>query len=238
MQYLGGKSKTANQIAAYLNNIRKPLQPYWEPFTGAGWILERIHTRPIFASDAHLQLIAMWQALQDGWKPPEIVTEADYQEAKAGKIDDALTAFIGFGCSFGGKWFAGYARGNTSPKASAKSILKKINRMDCPTFYQADFMTCYTPAFGCLIYCDPPYNGTSEYKGIDKFDTAKFWERVRWLEENGHTVVVSEYEAPDDFGCVLEMPTYTEIRAKKGRDSRVERLFRLGNHPKFQGTLW
>jgi len=35
MQYLGGKSRTRNEIAAYLNRIRRPGQPYWEPFVGA-----------------------------------------------------------------------------------------------------------------------------------------------------------------------------------------------------------
>ncbi len=240
MRYFGGKSKTANQIATYLNDIRQPDQPYWEPFIGAGWILERIHTEPIFASDVHPQLVAMWQALQNGWVPPKNVTEAEYKQAKAGGFNDALTAFIGFGGSFGGKWWGGYARGEGRnwTSESHQGLLQKINRMDTPAFFQADFMTCYTPAFGCLIYCDPPYNNTTAYKGVDKFDTYNFWARVRWLEEHGHTVIVSEYEAPQDFCCVLEIYTKTNMDTKNGKSPRIERLFRLGNHPKFQGTLW
>ncbi len=241
MQYLGGKSKTANQIAAYLNDSRKLGQPYWEPFVGAGWILERIHTEPIFASDVHPELIAMWQALQKGWIPPDTVNEETYQKAKAGKFDNALTGFIGFACSFGGKWWGGYARNNSNDNYAEwakQSLLQKIIHMDHPVFFQANFFECYTPALGCLIYCDPPYNGMTGYKGTDKFNTVQFWERVRWLEENGHTVVISEYEAPEDFGCVLEMPTKTGLQTKNGKSSRIEKLFRLGNHPKFQGTLW
>ena len=64
MRYMGGKSRTAGIIAGYLNMIREPGQPYWEPFVGAGWILERIRgTGANFASDANPYLIAMWQAL-------------------------------------------------------------------------------------------------------------------------------------------------------------------------------
>ncbi len=242
MQKMGGKSRTANQIAAYINNIRKPTQPYWEPFIGGGWILERIHTPPIYASDAHPQLMKLWQALQDGWTPPEFVTEKDYKWAKSGKAEDHYTAFVGFGCSYAGKYFGGYARnkkGGNYANAARQSLLKKINRMDYPTFFQADFLETYTPAFGCLIYCDPPYNGTTEYKGVKKFNTAQFWERCRWLEHNGHTVIISEYDAPADFGIVLEMPTKTDMHTKEGKAPRIEKLFRLGNHhAKFQGTLW
>ena len=53
----------------------------------------------------------MWKALQSGWEPPDIVTEAEYQYIKDHKDEDpALAGFVGFGCTFGAKWFAGYAR--------------------------------------------------------------------------------------------------------------------------------
>lgn len=239
MQYLGGKSRIANQIAAYLNQIRQPNQPYWEPFVGAGWVLERVKGQPIYASDANPHLIELWRAVQSGWMPPEVVTEDDYRQAMAGEFTNAVTAFVGFGCSYGGKWFAGYARGNTSAKASANSLLRKAHSLENGVhFFYANFLECYIPAYGCLVYCDPPYDGATGYGAVGQFDSGVFWERVRWLENHGHTVVVSEYNAPDDFSCVLEMPTHTEIRGDNGRDSRVEKLFRLGKHPKFQGTLW
>jgi len=203
MKYLGGKSKTANQIAAYLNNIRQPGQPYWEPFVGAGWILERIKGQPIFASDANPHLIELWRAVQAGWMPPELVTEEDYKAAMGGEFTEPMTAFVGFGSSWGGKWFAGYARdgnGRNYAKESCESLLKKIAHTENDVhFFYANFLECYVPAYGCLIYCDPPYEDTTAYGAVGKFDTAAFWERVRWLENHGHTVVVSEYAAPDSF---------------------------------------
>lgn len=98
-------------------------------------------------------------------------------------------------------------------------------------------MECYVPAYGCLIYCDPPYANTSGYRSGD-FDSAAFWQRVRWLEGWGHTVIVSEYAAPDDFSCVWQQSVKANLRTRNGAESRTERLFRLGDHPRVQGMLW
>lgn len=46
-----------------------------------------------------------------------------------------------------------------------------------------------------------------------------------WSKNND--VYISEYNAPDDFECVLEIPTRTDIRNKKNElDSRIERVFK------------
>ncbi|MCB0191245.1 MAG: DNA adenine methylase [Anaerolineae bacterium] len=239
MRYLGGKSRTARQIAGCINTIRQPGQPYWEPFVGAGWVLARVRGEPIFASDANQALIFMWQRLQRGWEPPAVVTEEQYAIARSGGYDAALTAFVGFGCSFGGKWFGGYARGNTSPKMVKRSLLDKSKWFENVHFFAADFLTCYPPTSSCLIYCDPPYDDTTGYGAVPKFSTIKFWDRVRLMETCGHTVIVSEYQAPDDFTCILEMPTKTEMRTvDNGREARTERLFRLGEHTPIQPGLF
>ena len=53
----------------------------------------------------------MWKALQQGWEPPDLVTFEDYEYVRAHQDENpALTAFVGFGCTFGAKWFGGYAR--------------------------------------------------------------------------------------------------------------------------------
>lgn len=244
MRYLGGKARTRNEICAYLNMVRQPGQPYWEPFVGGGWVLEKIKGQPTYASDANEALIAMWQALQDGWEPPSVVTETMYLEAKAGMYEPALTAFIGFGCSFGGKWFAGYAgfdkrnRRNYAQN-SFNSLTRKINKFgDICHFFAADFLTCHAPDANCLIYCDPPYENTTAYGAVPPFDHAKFWERVRWLEKRGHTVIVSEYQAPNDFSPVLEIITRTDMDTINGKDQRVEKLFRYGQHVPLQPKLF
>jgi len=51
-----------------------------------------------------------------------------------------------------------------------------------------------------LVYCDPPYRGSTGYDGW--FDSRAFWQWCRDKTREGHTVFVSEYKAPPDFECV------------------------------------
>lgn len=130
MRYMGGKSRLAGPIAAYINAVRQPGQSYWEPFVGAGWVLARVRgSGPVYASDNNPYLIELWRALQRGWVPPERVTEAEHRKAREGYMTMALTAFIGFGCSFGGTWFGGYARdrqGRNYARQSSASLQRKL----------------------------------------------------------------------------------------------------------------
>lgn len=234
MHYLGGKFRTRKRIGHYLNSIREVGQPYWEPFVGSAWVLTQIKNKPVFASDIHSELISMWQALMDDWEPPSIVTEEHYAIAKRGELDPAQTAFIGFGSSFSGKWFGGYARGHSRNYAlDAKNSLRrkvlKLKPLD-PVFFAADFISCEPPGSSCLIYCDPPYNNTTGYGKIPQLDRDAFWERARYLDSIGHVVIISEYSAPEDFICILEMNTKLDLRTKTGRETRVERLFSLRDY--------
>ena len=241
MRYLGGKSRTAKQIAGLLNTMRQDGQAYWEPFCGACWVTQYIRgDGPNYASDSNAALIAMWQKLQEGWIPPGVVSEAEHAAAKRGEYPLHLEAFIRFGCGFGGDWDGGYARGNSSNYAaqSQRSLLAKLGKLRPFTFFQADFMTTDPPGSSCLIYCDPPYNSTTGYGAVEPFDSSAFWRRVVGLEGQGHTVIVSEYHAPPGFTSVLEMRTKTDMHTTNGKAPRIERLFRYGNRPKFQLTMW
>lgn len=77
-----------------------------------------------------------------------------------------------------------------------------------------------------IVYCDPPYFGTTDYK--DKFDHSIFWDWVRALANDGHKVYVSEYQAPNDFKCIWskEIKSSLSANGKTGGSKRsVERLF-------------
>ena len=223
MQYLGGKSKTRKQIASFLESIRKPGQVYLEPFVGGAWVLQEMSGERL-ASDSNKALIVMYKALQNGWLPPEDVSEALYAKYKQMQNeDDPLTAFIGIGCSFGGKWFGGYARqkGYNFAAGGRRALQKQLPLIVGAQFFAKDYSEwCPT---NMLIYCDPPYENTTGYK--DKFDHILFWETMRrWAKDN--VVVISEYRAPSDFECVLEMPTKTIIRDASNKPLQsVERLF-------------
>lgn len=223
MQYMGGKSRVAKELAVYLENHRQNL-PYLEPFVGAGWILVSM-TGNRSASDVCPDLIALYKALQLGWKPPISLSETEYKTLRHAE-PSALRAFAGFGCSFAGKWFGGYARnsrGDNYALAARNSLLAKVPKLVGVEFSIANYVDLMPS--GRLIYCDPPYSGTTSYSSTGTFDWVEFWQVMRRWSENNR-VYISEYEAPDDFECVWAKETYTEMRTSSGRAPRIERLFR------------
>jgi DNA adenine methylase len=238
MKYLDGKFHSRKQIGAYLNS-QKFNGVYFEPFCGGLWITEQVKADVKIISDANKPLIIMYEAIQSGWEPPDIVTEEEYQIISEGRdlIDDPIIAFIGIACSFGGKWFGGYARGNLASgkrhnyaKESKTSLLKQFQSLKDVSFLFGDYMAVYenirdTLEPGCLIYCDPPYVNTTQYGAIPRLDPHIFWNTMReWSID--HKVFISEYIAPPDFECVLEFPVRLSVRSKEGCAVRTEKLFR------------
>lgn len=143
MQYLGGKFKIAKRLTDYLKT-RLGSRVFVEPFCGGLNITCRM-TGAIRASDSSKSLITLYKALQGGWEPPEHLDEFQYKLLKD-RLDenDPLTAFAGYGCSFGGKFFRGYARGSAGrnyASGTRKSLLKNRDR-------------CSNVIFECLDYKD------------------------------------------------------------------------------------
>ena len=236
MQYLGGKYHMAKKIAALVASVRPPGATYFEPFLGGGSVLCAMPTHwPRVASDVNPCLITMWKAIQSGWEPPHEVSEEEYSRLKVIKDpDDPLTAFVGFGCSFGGRFFEGYARGRGHNYAgqTRRNLEKKrpaLQGVDlrCCTYSDLDIPP------GSIVYADPPYEGTKWYSGTKPFDHVRFWDWVRGRESEGTPVLVSEYSAPDDFDPVFEKGHPVRIKGGKGAGEKpraVEKVFR------FKGT--
>lgn len=107
MQYFGGKAKIAKYIVSYLEEVRKENQIYVEPFVGGANIVSKMGgVRKAY--DFNEYLIEMYKAVQNGYELPNIITEKDYKYIRENKDKNkALTGFVGFGCSFAGKWFGG-----------------------------------------------------------------------------------------------------------------------------------
>jgi len=225
MRYLGGKSKIRKQIASFLESVRKPGQTYFEPFVGGAWVLQEMSGSRI-ASDGNKSLIAMYKALQNGWIPPTFVSESEYQQVrKTNDQSNPMTAFCGIGCSFAGKLWGGYARseGKTCyAQTSHNSLMKQLPKIKDVQFIDGLFHE-HKPE-NMLVYCDPPYQGTTQYGAFSGFDHDLFWKTMReWSKNN--MVIVSEYNAPEDFKCVAEFSSQMGMTTGKERPVRVERLF-------------
>ena len=214
MHYLGGKSRSAARLAALIAPFYKPGMSYIEPFVGAGSMLVAMAKAlppgtPLFASDIHEDLILLWKALQGGWEPPVELDEITYQSLKR-QAPSALRGFAGFGCSFAGKWFHGYARNKRKSRyaeQSRNSLLEKIKPLGGAQFTRCSY-ELYAPE-NALVYCDPPYANRTGYK--DAFDHTLFWSVMRrWSANN--TVFVSEYAAPADFAAIASFKRNQELR--------------------------
>ena len=165
MRYFGGKARIAKKVAEFLNGQLEEGQAYYEPFCGACNVTQHIDAnRARFASDGNKYLIAFWQAVQAGWVPPSEVSEEEYKRVKANREEDlALTASVGFGCSFAGKFFGGYARDSRSRNyagSAKRSTARKASGLVGVKFSNILFEEVKVTA-GSLVYCDIPYRGTT-----------------------------------------------------------------------------
>jgi DNA adenine methylase len=185
----------------------------------------------VVLNDKHPYLIALLKGVQSGYSLPDSISEEEYQFIRNNKdLVPALTGFVGFGCSFGGKWFGEYARnkGGTNYAAQSKrSLLKDMATLTDAEFICGDYRDMAIPQ-GAVIYADPPYNNTTGYSG-GKFDTAEFWLYMRLLAETGHMVFVSEQEAPPEWVCIWEKPFRRTLdRNKNNQFVVMEKLFTYG----------
>lgn len=229
MHYFGGKQRISTELAALINKIAKYYPIYIEPFVGSAAILCKINHRRRIASDANVALINMWRALSSGWVPPDQCTKELYLSIKAAAdITNPLTAFVGIGCSYSGKWFGGFAKDSSGRNycSNAKnSVMKKLNGLHGVTWLVGEYDSISYRG-NAFVYCDPPYSGTTGYTAVGTFDSDKFWEFVRCLTRLNKMVLVSEYLAPQDFCVLHEIPTKLDIRSRGGvKEHRIERVF-------------
>jgi site-specific DNA-adenine methylase len=200
MQYQGGKSRIALKLAAEIR-LRCPDAVIYEPFCGGGAMtlaLAKVGFS-VFASDSHEDLILMWQALMHGdTETFADVTEAEYLALKTAE-PSARRGFVGYGSSFGGGWFAGFARHPYSAKRNSalESARNNARLIGLPiTFTLADYTS--TPDH-VVAYCDPPYKGTKPYKGQKPFDHDAFWS---WVSRRQGATFISELSCPLDLPVV------------------------------------
>ena len=201
MQYQGGKSRIANTLAVKIRELHPAVTEIWEPFCGGGAMtlaLAKVGFR-VYASDSHEDLILMWQALLVGTLDMSSVSEAEYAVLKKAE-PSARRGFAGFGSSFGGGWFAGFARhsnGNYDYSQVSRRVLEKLLSFKAQLdFTLADYTTIPDDV---LAYCDPPYIGTKPYKGASTFDHVAFW---TWVKQRSGPTFVSELAGPEDIEIV------------------------------------
>ena len=236
MQYLGGKAGPGLRIAQLCSERLGPDALFVDMFCGSLNVVRHIPTPRRLAVDACGPLITMWRAALRGWVPPTEVSREEYERVKATQDpSDPLTAFVLFGCSFGGKWCGGYAKNRPTQRYAEHASHQVVAKArDCIGLllglgaFEQKPPGCW--AAGTVMYADPPYAGTTGYKGLPPFDSSAFWLWAAEHAQRGVHVFVSEYVAPEGWKLVDEQVATQAGRLTPGaKERRVDRLFYRGS---------
>lgn len=189
---------------------RKEGQYFVEPFCGGCNVTAKVSGNRI-ANDYNEYLIAMFVGLLSGENYPEQIERELY---------NGVRGWVGFMASYRGKFFGGYSgtyvrsNGRCVDRISeaVRGIAKQIPNLQGVEFRSGDYKNLLIPDES-IIYCDPPYMGTTGYS--DGINHDEFWQWCRERVYDGHKVYVSEYQAPDDFITIWEKPIQNCISLDK-----------------------
>ena len=225
MKYMGSKARHANSICPIIQEHLKDEACYIEPFVGGCNIIDRIDHPIRIGQDINKYLITMWKELQNGWIPPDTVSEEEYIAVKTfpDTYPQYLVGFVGIACSYGAKWFGGYARSSRRNYCAEgqRSVLRQVPKLKDIIFNCLPYNILSNEH--CVYYCDPPYRDAVGY-GMGHFDHDMFWD---WCnrEAEKNTVLVSEYTAPEGWECIWKSITTSSLTKDTGDMYKTERLF-------------
>ncbi|MCK9331171.1 MAG: DNA adenine methylase [Candidatus Cloacimonetes bacterium] len=229
MKYMGSKNRIAKHILPIMLAERETKQWWIEPFVGGANMIDKVTGNRMGADiNPYLieALIAIRDCVSDLPKTNKEFTEDCYKQLI--KSDDyKYKGYAGFAFSYGGKWLGGWRRDRLGKRdyvaESYKNALKQSPLLQGVRFVKESYLDLQIPD-NSLIYCDPPYEGTTKYK--DRFDHADFWQWCRDKAKEGHTVFISGYNAPDDFECIWQKEIVSSLTKNTGEKRAVEKLFR------------
>jgi DNA adenine methylase len=229
MKYMGSKNRIAKYILPIMLKERKDDQWWVEPFVGGGNIIDKVCGNRL-GSDSNKWVIDALISIRDHVlelpKNNTEFTEDDYKLLR--KNDSTIKGYAGFAFSYGGKWLGGWRRDSIGKRdyvaEAYKNALKQSPHLQNVVLVNKNYLELEIPE-NSLIYCDPPYQGTTEYR--DNFDHTIFWDWCRNKSKEGHIIFVSEYKAPNDFTCVWSKTIVSSLTKDTGSKVGIEKLFTI-----------
>ena len=229
MKFVGSKRRIAKKIIPFLKKVHIPNARYIEPFVGGGNMIQAVPFENRYGSDTDRYIIAYLEAIRDGWVPPGELTKEEYIYIKGNRdlFLPEVVGFVGYACSFGAKFFGGYAQGDDRNFAEEgqRNAIKQAPLLQGVKLKQCTYDNLFYPT-DTTVYMDPPYEGTLGYQS-GSFDHQHFWNLATDISEVC-SVFVSEYKAPEGWISLLSE------EVKVGIDTGVhkketEQLFVLRN---------
>lgn len=231
MRYMGSKGRHAKDIIPFIIDFHTEGKPYVEPFLGGGNIFSQVPIKNKWGNDTAKYAVALLEALSNGWEPPTHLSETEYYQIKEDPLgyETALVGFAAYCCSYAGKEWGGYARGNDArggPRnfaaEQARNLEKQRSGLKGSRFTNLSYLEMGIEP-GSTVYCDPPYANTTKYK--TDFDHNLFWRWCDELVDKGCNVLVSEYSAPDHWSCIWSKVVNNSLTKETGGKKGIERLY-------------
>lgn len=142
---------------------------------------------------------------EDEYKLLRDIARLPADERRAYGVSDEELGFVGFIYSYRGDFFQGYTGYSENCVKCLKSFIATVQKLTGAELYCKDYREIELPNEPCIIYCDPPYKG-ERYVGkcfkshwLELVDYEELYETLRYWHSLGHSVWLSEREAPEDF---------------------------------------
>lgn len=234
MKYMGSKNRIAKHILPImLKEMEEKGYTTWvEPFVGGGNMIDKVpesYTRVGYDLNGHVI-----QALLDiRDKVKELPESFTCEDRKHWKLQQPTT-LKSWACivtSFGADLNGGYSRESGSDDTTFCGYGKRNALKQSPKIQSVDFICASykdVKVTNSLIYCDPPYQGTTGYK-TGAFNHEEFFQWCRDMKSKGNSMFISEYNAPNDFELVWEGEVKTNFSStrKTATHNAVEKLFKV-----------
>lgn len=231
LKYIGSKNRIAKHILPIILKDRKDGQWYVEPFVGGANMIDKVDGNRIGADFSEHVINALTLVRDNPSSIPCNSTEYTKEDRQKAIDEDSmrgLDCLMYFECSFGASFKGSWAVGHPTEdfvRAARNNAIKQSPNLQGVTLLNSSYADLDIPPNG-IIYCDPPYEGTFKYKAVGSFNHDDFWTWCRVKHFEGHTVYISEYNAPDDFTCVWECELRSNANAKAS-SMAIEKLFTI-----------
>lgn len=227
MKYMGSKNRHAKELLKIILKETPIWATYVEPFVGGGNVIDKVPRKKIGYDSNALTINALLQIRDTPTLLPK--NKLEYTE-KQYKIDKEKNknGYAAFALSYGGKCWGGWCRDGLGKRDYVKEAYNNAQKQTkglqgcILEVKQYNEIKLKKP---CVIYCDPPYFNTTKYK--TQFNHYKFWRWALKMANLGHTVLVSEYNAPSFCKELWSKPVNSSLTKNTGSKKAIEKLFKV-----------